>query len=349
MSDEAPSVQPLPIPMFLGFFLLFVTWYVYKNGRKKLVWHQMKKYKALLQNRKKKYTVKLIDKKIVTHDTIRFRFSLGNSSMRLGLPVGKCVKVFGPNIAKKQNAIEWNPRPEMERNGEIIPSDPRPHQNDDIDKAGEWKEIIERKYTPCTLDSNLGYFDFTIKIYRSNENQLFPHGGKMSQYMESLEVGNSVQIQGPFGKIEYFGRGNWKGMGKKYGKRNQIGLICGGSGVTPMIQLIQAVLQDPNDNTTISMLYANKTFDDIIIKEQLDEWSLNSNGQFSIHYTLDSPPENWNGYESFVSDTMISETLPPPSDDTLILMCGPPPMIKFACLPNLKKLNYDLKNGIGEY
>ena len=37
---------------------------------------------------------------------------------------------------------------------------------------------------------------------------------------------------------------------------------------------------------------------------------------------------------------MIKEHLPEPSADTLILMCGPPPMIKFACLPNLDKLGY---------
>ncbi len=38
---------------------------------------------------------------------------------------------------------------------------------------------------------------------------------------------------------------------------------------------------------------------------------------------------------------MISKHLPPPSDDTIILMCGPPPMINFACNPNLDKLGYN--------
>jgi NAD(P)H-flavin reductase len=27
-------------------------------------------------------------------------------------------------------------------------------------------------------------------------------------------------------------------------------------------------------------------------------------------------------------------------DDTICCLCGPPPMIKFACLPNLEKLGY---------
>ena len=37
---------------------------------------------------------------------------------------------------------------------------------------------------------------------------------------------------------------------------------------------------------------------------------------------------------------MISERLPAPGADTLMLMCGPPPMIKFACKANLDALGY---------
>ena len=37
---------------------------------------------------------------------------------------------------------------------------------------------------------------------------------------------------------------------------------------------------------------------------------------------------------------MLKEHMPPPGPDTQILMCGPPPMINFACIPNLEKLGY---------
>ena len=49
---------------------------------------------------------------------------------------------------------------------------------------------------------------------------------------------------------------------------------------------------------------------------------------------------DWKYSEGFVNDEMIKEHLPAPSEDTIILMCGPPPMIKFACNPNLDKLGY---------
>merc|ERR1712071_559537 len=43
----------------------------------------------------------------------------------------------------------------------------------------------------------------------------------------------------------------------------------------------------------------------------------------------------------------MAEQMYPPADDTFVLMCGPPPMINFACQPNLDKLGfssiYDLR------
>lgn len=52
----------------------------------------------------------------------------------------------------------------------------------------------------------------------------------------------------------------------------------------------------------------------------------------------------WKYSKGFVSDEMIKHHLPPPSSDTVILMCGPPPMINFACQPNLDKLGYSQKS-----
>ena len=48
----------------------------------------------------------------------------------------------------------------------------------------------------------------------------------------------------------------------------------------------------------------------------------------------------WDYSTGFVNDQMIKDHLPGPEEGTLILMCGPPPMINFACQPNLDKLGY---------
>lgn len=49
---------------------------------------------------------------------------------------------------------------------------------------------------------------------------------------------------------------------------------------------------------------------------------------------------DWKYDVGFVNDQMILAHLPAPNPDVVILMCGPPPMINFACNPNLDKLGY---------
>ena len=146
-------------------------------------------------------------------------------------------------------------------------------------------------------------------------------------------------------------RGTWKGKGPKGAVIAELGLLAGGSGVTPMLQVVQAILSDPGDATRISLLYANKTPGDIIVKDMLDEWAASSEGQFRVHYTVDdaSSVDDWDGSTGFITADMIEENLPGPSPQTLVLMCGPPPMLKFACKPNLEKLGYDMRKGVGSF
>lgn len=49
---------------------------------------------------------------------------------------------------------------------------------------------------------------------------------------------------------------------------------------------------------------------------------------------------DWHYSSGFINADMIKDNLPPPGPDTQILMCGPPPMINYACIPNLEKLGY---------
>lgn len=51
----------------------------------------------------------------------------------------------------------------------------------------------------------------------------------------------------------------------------------------------------------------------------------------------------WSYSAGFINEEMIAAHQPPPGKDILILMCGPPPMINYACIPNLEKLSYDDK------
>ena len=45
-------------------------------------------------------------------------------------------------------------------------------------------------------------------------------------------------------------------------------LVQGGTGITPMLQMIAAVLRNPTDKSKLSLLYANQTEDDILVSAE---------------------------------------------------------------------------------
>ncbi|CEL99134.1 unnamed protein product [Vitrella brassicaformis CCMP3155] len=279
------------------------------------IYHQKTKTKKFLNKERQKVT--LIDKIIVSHDTRKFRLGLPGKNYILGLPIGKHFKLFAPNMKGKVEG-EWNKRPDPE--------------------AG--KAEIERKYTPVTGDETPGHVDLMIKVYRGGEKDSFPDGGKMSQYLESLEIGDTIDMMGPIGMIEYKGNGLFT-YGKKQIPKKKIGMMAGGTGITPMLQVIQAVLADPNDPTQLSLIFANQTEEDILVRDMLEAELQKHPDRFKLWYTLDRPPSaGWKYSSGFITKEMIQEHLPPPAPDTLILMCGPPPMIKYACKANLEALGY---------
>jgi cytochrome-b5 reductase len=274
---------------------------------------------------KERQRVILKEKIALSPDTFLFRFGLPQPNMRLGLPIGKHIKFWCPN-PKPKVAGEWNGRPDPE--------------------AG--KPEIERKYTPSSLDSEAqGHFDVIVKVYRPNEK--FCDGGKMSQHLGDLKVGDSMDVAGPFGLIEYKGNGEFQ-IQKRTVLAKNVGLMAGGTGVTPMLQLLKSSLSDPKDTTKLSLIFANQTEADILVRDLLEDLQQKHPDRFKLHYTLDRPPASgWKYSTGFINQDMIKSNLPPPGAGTFIFMCGPPPMVKFACKENLVKLGYDEKEGMAEF
>ncbi|KAH8928658.1 ferredoxin reductase-like protein [Atractiella rhizophila] len=170
---------------------------------------------------------------------------------------------------------------------------------------------IMRSYTPISSDDDKGYVDFMIKSYPQ---------GNISKYVSQLKVGEYVEMKGPKGP---------KGQMKYVpGYANEIGMIAGGTGITPMLQIIRAILKNPKDKTKVSLIYANVNSEDILLKQDLDNLVETHPERFNVYYVLNNPPEKWEGGVGFVSRTMIEKHISSPSTEGVkVLLCGPPPMM----------------------
>lgn len=116
----------------------------------------------------------------------------------------------------------------------------------------------------------------------------------MTQYLESLQIGDKIDVRGPSGRLQYLGNGKFSI--KKLRKdppvvvtAKNVGLIAGGVGITPILQLVRHIAKDPNDKTQLSLLFANQTEDDILVRKELEEVAEKYPEQFKLWYTLDRP------------------------------------------------------------
>ncbi|XP_055388562.1 NADH-cytochrome b5 reductase 3-like, partial [Condylostylus longicornis] len=172
-------------------------------------------------------------------------------------------------------------------------------------------------------------------------------GGKMSQYLSQLAIGDLIDVMGPIGLLTYYGGGHFT-YGKREYRKRKIGMIAGGTGITPMLQILRHITNNRTDHTEVWLLFANKSEDDILVRDTLEEIVSHHSEQFHLWYTIDEAPLKWNYSVGFINEEMIREHLPPPGDESLVLLCGPPPMIQFACKPNLAKVGWH-ENDILEF
>lgn len=114
-----------------------------------------------------------------------------------------------------------------------------------------------------------------------------------------------------------------------------------------MYQLIRAICADESDKTQVSLIYANNTEEDILLREELDGFAVQCPEKLKVHYVLAKPPADWTGEAGFVTRDMMDKYLPKVADDTKVLLCGPPPMIE-ATKKNLSALGFKAPGAISK-
>lgn len=173
------------------------------------------------------------------------------------------------------------------------------------------KKAVLRPYTPTTLPGTKGTLELVVKSYEK---------GVMSKHLAALKPGqDSLDFKGPIPKIAY-----------KPNEHTRVGMIAGGTGVTPMLQVIEHALQDPTDKTKLSLIFANVSEGDILLKKRIDALAEKHAGRFSVRYLVEKPSLGgifWKGGVGRVSKEEIARELPAPGAGGIVYVCGPPPMM----------------------
>lgn len=176
-------------------------------------------------------------------------------------------------------------------------------------KAADAEKPTIRPYTPVNDESSPGHMDLLVKVYK---------GGPMSEHLHSLAPGQTLDIKGPIPKYPW-----------TENKHSHVTLIAGGTGITPMYQLVRKIFSNPNDKTKVSLVFGNKSEEDILLKEEFEKIENEYPGRFKAFYTLDTPPKSWPYGKGFIDKKLLSEVLPDPKQENIkIFVCGPPGLYK---------------------
>ena len=157
----------------------------------------------------------------------------------------------------------------------------------------------------------------------------FREAGRVTRALARHEVGDIVGFRGPYGNT--FPVDEWDGK--------KIIFISGGIALPPVRSVIWTCLDQRERFGDILIVYGARTVADLVYKHELTEWDERDDVQ--VVQTVDPGGEtpDWKGRVGFVPT--IVEEVQPPTENSVVVLCGPPIMIKFT-LATLTQMHFPL-------
>jgi sulfhydrogenase subunit gamma (sulfur reductase) len=159
----------------------------------------------------------------------------------------------------------------------------------------------------------------------------FRKTGRVTTALANCDVGDVVSFRGPYGN--YFPLEKFEG-------RNLV-FVAGGIALPPTRSVIWSCLDHREKYGKITIVYGARTVGDLVYKDELNEWR--DRGDVDLTVTVDPGGQTpyWTNKIGFVP-TVLEETAPSP-ENAVVVLCGPPIMIKFTLIA-LGKLGFDPQN-----
>eukprot|EP00759_Apiculatamorpha_spiralis_P012908 PhF_6_TR19753/c0_g1_i1/m.28817/K00326/E1.6.2.2; cytochrome-b5 reductase len=174
---------------------------------------------------------------------------------------------------------------------------------------------LNRWYTPISHPNQRGEVEFLIRLYPA---------GRLSNLFNLMKVGDYAEVRSCLSEYKY-----------KPNEKKHIGMVAGGVGITPMMQLLTYALNEVGDETKFTLLYCNVTADTIALKKDLDKLAAQHPDRLKIHHNLMSP-RGALGTDLKCTYGLIDaealSVLPKPTEEgTQILVCGPNQLMAAVC------------------
>ena len=152
--------------------------------------------------------------------------------------------------------------------------------------------------------------------------------GHVTHKLHAMAEGDVMGVRGPLGNYYPF----------EQMKGKDVVIVAGGYAVTTLRATMNYLLHPDNrgDFGQIDFIYGARTPGMLLYKEEWGEWM--KRDDVGVHITVDREFPGWEGLVGFVPT--ICEQVEPKPDNSIALICGPPPMIRFT-QPVFDKLGWE--------
>ncbi|NXW00754.1 NB5R4 reductase, partial [Fregetta grallaria] len=140
--------------------------------------------------------------------------------------------------------------------------------------------------------------------------------GLFTQALDHLQIGDYISVSNPEGKFKK----------SQVQTSEDLFLLAAGTGFTPMVKLLNFALTEVSCLRTAKLIFFNKTEDDILWRNQLEQLAL-KHERFEVQFILSQPTKDWVGKQGKISSSLLSEFVKRSRKDSkvLICICGPTP------------------------
>ncbi|MBI2208457.1 hypothetical protein HYU50_03100 [Candidatus Woesearchaeota archaeon] len=166
-------------------------------------------------------------------------------------------------------------------------------------------EILKRAYSIASSPTDKGHMDITMNLV-----------GEFTKKLWQCKVNEHLIFTGPYGKF-YFDES----------MKQDLVLICGGLGITPLRSIIR-YCNDKKLPNKINLIYSARTPDAIVYKEELENYKKkNPNYKFVFTITRPQPEHKWNGRTGRIDEGLLRGNIEN-IENTLFFVCGPLQFVK---------------------
>jgi ferredoxin-NADP reductase len=173
--------------------------------------------------------------------------------------------------------------------------------------------VHKRAYSICSTPDALPALRIAVRRVE---------GGTVSTHLhDRAKPGDTIEARGPSGTFTET---------PAPGQRRRFLMLAAGSGITPMMSIIPALLQGEPD-TDVELVYGNRSEASILFREPIDQLVGAHPDRFRIHHVLSRPSDGWRGKKGRVDPAFVSSLVDAAQDGeapTDYMLCGPEAMMQ---------------------